>query len=44
MTQLISVMNMYDDVPKLPMKYRDLPVSCTVVVVVVATMVEYLPS
>ena len=36
-------MNMYDDVPKLPMTYRDSPVSYAVVVAV-ATMVEYLPS
>ena len=31
------------DVPKLPMTYRDSPVSCTVVVAVVV-VVEYLPS
>ena len=37
------MMKMYDGVPKLPMTYRDSPVICTVVVVV-ATLVEYLPS
>ena len=37
-------MNMCDDVPKLPMTYRVSPVSCTVVLVAVVTMVEYLPS
>ena len=42
--QLRSMMNMYDVVPKLPMTYRVSPVSCTVVIVVVATIVEYLPS
>ena len=36
-------MKMKDDVPKLSMTYRDSPVSCTVVVTVVA-VVEYLPS
>ena len=34
---------MYDDVPKLPMTYRDSPVNC-IVVVAVAIVVEYLPS
>ena len=43
MIQLRLMMKMYDDVPKLPMTYRDSPVSCTVVVGV-ATMVEYHPS
>ena len=37
------MMKMYDGVPKLPMTYRDSPVRCTDVVVV-ATVVEYLPS
>ena len=40
---LRSMMKMYDGVPKLPMTYRDSPVSCTVVVAV-ATVVEHLPS
>ena len=31
-----------EDVPKLPMTYRDSPVRCTIVVVV-STLVEYLP-
>ena len=43
MIHLRSMMNMYDDVPKLPMTYRDSTVSC-IVVVAVATMAEYLPS
>ena len=43
MIKLISMMNMNDDVPKLPMTYRDSPVNCTTVVAVV-TVVEYLPS
>ena len=43
MIQLRSMMKMYDDVPKLPMTYRVSPVSCTIVLVAVATMVEYLP-
>ena len=43
MIQLSSMMKINDDVPKLPMKYRDTPLSCTVVVAV-ATVVEYLPS
>ena len=33
-----------DDVSKLPMTSRVSPISCTVVVVAVATTVEYLPS
>ena len=37
-------MKMHDVVPKLPMTYRDSPVTCTVVVVVVVDDVEYLPS
>ena len=37
------MMKIYDGVPKLPMTYRDSPVICAVVVVV-ATLVEYLPS
>ena len=36
-------MKMHDVVPKLPMPYRDSPVSCTVVTVVAAD-IEYLPS
>ena len=40
---LRSMMKMYDGVPKLPMAYRDSPVRCTFVVVV-STLVEYLPS
>ena len=36
-------MKMYDAVPKLPMIYRDSPVSCTVFGVVVANE-KYLPS
>ena len=32
-----------EDVPKLPMTYRDSPISCTVVIMVVVD-VEYLPS
>ena len=32
-----------DDVPKLPMTYRDSPIRCTMVVVVVV-LIEYLPS
>ena len=43
MIQLRSMMKMYDDVPKLPMTYRDTSFSCTVVVMVVV-YVEYLPS
>ena len=43
MIQLRSMMKMYDDVPKLPMTYRDSPENCTDVVAV-ATVVEYLPS
>ena len=43
MIQLRLVMKMYDDVPELPMTYRDSPVSCTVVMMVVVD-VEYLPS
>ena len=42
MVQLRSMMKMYDDVPKLPMTYRDSLVSCTVVAAV-AIVVEYLP-
>ena len=37
------MMTMYDDVPKLPMTYRDSPVNCRVVMMVVVD-VEYLPS
>ena len=37
------MMKINDDVPKLPMAYRDSPVSCTVVMMVVVD-VEYLPS
>ena len=44
MIKLISMMKMYDDVPKLPMTLRVSPVSCTIVVVAVATTVEYLPN
>ena len=40
---LISMMKIYDGVPNLPMPYRYSPVRCTVVVLV-ATLVEYLPS
>ena len=36
-------MKMYDDVPKLPMTYRDSPVICTVIIKAVVD-VEYLPS
>ena len=36
-------MKMYDDVPKLPMTYRDSPISCIVVMMVVVD-VEYLPK
>ena len=43
MIQLRSMMTMSDDIPKLPMTYRDSPVSCTVVRMVVVD-VEYLPS
>ena len=43
MIQLRSMMKMYDGVPKIPMIYRDSLVSCTIVVVF-ATMFEYLPS
>ena len=38
-----SMMKMYDGVPKIPMTYKDSLVRCTIVVVV-ATLVEYLPS
>ena len=38
------MMKMYDVVPKLPMTYRVSLVGYTVVIVVVATAVEYLPS
>ena len=41
--QLRLIMNMYDGVPKLPLTYRDSPVNF-IVVVAVATVVEYLPS
>ena len=37
-------MKIYDVVPKLLMTYRVSPISCTVVIVAVATTVEYLPS
>ena len=37
-------MKMYDVVPKLPLTYRVSPVNYTVVIVAVATTVEYLPS
>ena len=37
------MMKMHDVVPKLPMTYRDSPVCCTVVMMVVVD-VEYLPS
>ena len=40
MIQLREMMNIYDDVSKLPMTYRVSPVSCTIVIVTVATMVE----
>ena len=43
MIQLRLMMKMKDDVPKLPMTYRDSLESCTVVVAVVV-VVEYLPS
>ena len=43
MIQLISIMKMYDDVPKLPMTYRDSLVRCTYVVSI-SIVVEYLPS
>ena len=43
MIQLRSMMKMYDDIPKLPMTYRDSPVICTHVMMVVVD-VEYLPS
>ena len=33
-----------DDVSKIPMTYRVSPVSCIVVIVAVATTIEYLPS
>ena len=36
-------MKMHDDVPKLPITYRDSPVNCTDVVAI-ATVIEYLPS
>ena len=42
--QLRSMMKMYDVVPKNPMIYRVSPVSCTVVIVAVATTVDYSPS
>ena len=37
------MMNMHDVAPKIPMTYRDSPVSCTVVMMVFVD-VEYLPS
>ena len=37
-------MKMYDDVSKIPMTYRVSIVSCIVLIVAVATIVEYLPS
>ena len=37
------MMNMYDGVRNIPMTYRDTPIICTFVVVV-ATLVKYLPS
>ena len=37
------MMKMHDVVPKLPMRYRDSPISCTIVMMVVVD-VEYLPS
>ena len=37
------MMKMYDGIPKLPMTYRDSSVRC-VVVVVISTLVKYLPS
>ena len=40
---LILMMKMYDGVPNLPMTYIGSPVIC-IVVVVVSTLVEYLPS
>ena len=43
MIQLRLMMKTHDDVPKLPMTYKDSPVSCTVDVVVAADE-EYLPS
>ena len=42
--QLRSMMKMYDVVPKIPMTYRVSPVSCTILIVAVSTVVEYLPS
>ena len=35
MIQLRMMMKMYDDVPKISMTYRDSPVSCTIVMMVV---------
>ena len=43
MIQLRVMMNMYDDVLKISMTYRDSLVSCTVVMMVVVD-VEHLPS
>ena len=43
MIQLRLMMKMYDDVLKIPITYRDSPVSCIVVMIVVVD-VEYLPS
>ena len=37
------MMKMYDDVSKIPMTYRDSPVSCRVIMMVVVD-VECLPS
>ena len=42
--QLRSMVKMYDVAPKIPVTYWVLPVSCIVVIVAVATTVEYLPS
>ena len=41
--QMRSMMKINDDVPKLPMTYRDSPISCTVMMMVIVD-VEYLPS
>ena len=43
MIQLRLMMKMYDDFPKIPMTYRDSPVICTIVMMVVVD-VEYIPS
>ena len=43
MIQLRSMMKMYDDVPKIPMTYRDSPIGCTVLMMVDVD-VEYIPS